>query len=207
MINVPVSRKSNIVVQELENEILIYDLSINKALCLNQTAALVYQLCDGTRTVSEISRLMSKKLKTIVSEELVLLALSDLKKNNLLESSKETPDFLLNISRREVAKKVGLASLVALPVIASVVAPSSIMAQSTGLALNSPCNAPGQCQTGNCTIFSMLCCVSGVDPGATSSDTCTAPGSCPSFSSFCCSGMIADSLLPCSGGGTTCVCV
>ncbi|HRH45973.1 MAG TPA: PqqD family peptide modification chaperone [Pyrinomonadaceae bacterium] len=206
MINALVSRKSNIVVQELENEVLIYDLSINKVLCLNQTAALVYQLCDGTNTVSKISDLMSKELKTIVSEELVLLTLSNLKKNNLLEISAETPDLLPSLSRREVAKKVGLASLVALPIIASVVAPSAVMAASDGLALNSSCNAPVQCQTGNCTIGSMLCCAIGVDAFADSSSVCAAPGSCASFSSFCCSGMNTDSGTACGAGGTLCVC-
>lgn len=125
---------------------MIYDLNINKALCLNQTAALVYQLCDGTRTVSETNDLISKKLKTPVDEELILLALNELKKNNLLETNKESLNSLPVISRREVAKKVGLASLVALPIIASVVAPSAALAQSAGLAIFSSCSSPGQCQ-------------------------------------------------------------
>lgn len=38
MTNHPISRKANIVLQEFENEILIYDLSINKAFCLNRTS-------------------------------------------------------------------------------------------------------------------------------------------------------------------------
>ncbi|NJM54458.1 MAG: PqqD family peptide modification chaperone [Blastocatellia bacterium] len=63
----PVSRQANIVVQDLESEVSIYDLSINKALCLNETSALVFQLCDGTNSVAEISNLMSVKLKTLVS--------------------------------------------------------------------------------------------------------------------------------------------
>jgi hypothetical protein len=36
----PKSRQNDLVVQELEGEVLIYDLSINKAYCLNPTSAL-----------------------------------------------------------------------------------------------------------------------------------------------------------------------
>ena len=130
MNNKPISRKSNIVVQDLENEVLIYDLAINKAFCLNQTSGLVYALCDGTRTVFDISDEMSKRLKNLVSEDFVYLALDELKKNNLLENSEEFTNHFSGMSRREVVKKVGLASMVALPIIASVVAPSALMAQS-----------------------------------------------------------------------------
>lgn len=204
MITTPVSRKSNIVVQELENEVLIYDLNINKALCLNQTAALVYQLCDGTNTISEISLLMNKKLKANVGEELIWLALNELKKNNLLENSKEISNPLPGISRREVAKKIGLASLVALPMIASVVAPSAVMAQSGRLlAFNSACTSNGQCASGNCTTGSMLCCAPGVNPFSNSTPVC---GFCPTID-FCCSGMIIDQgAAPCGGAGNFCFC-
>ncbi len=131
MTNYPESRKANIVVQDLENEVLIYDLSINKAFYLNQTAALVYQLCDGKNSVAEISDLMSKKLKTLVSEDLVWLALDGLKKDNLLENADEVPNHFAGLSRREVVKKVGLMSMVMLPLISSVVAPTAVNAAST----------------------------------------------------------------------------
>ncbi|MBX7169519.1 MAG: PqqD family peptide modification chaperone [Pyrinomonadaceae bacterium] len=130
MTNYPISRKANIVVQDLENEVLIYDLNINKAFCLNQTAGLVYQLCDGKRTVAEISDLMSKELKTLVSEDFVWLAVDGLKQDGLLENAGELADHFGGVSRREVVKRVGLASMVMLPLISSVVVPSAVMALS-----------------------------------------------------------------------------
>ena len=135
MTNKPISRKANIVVQDLENEVLIYDLTINKAYCLNRTAALVYQLCDGKRTVAEISDLMSKELKILVSEDFVWLAIDGLKKDGLLENADDLANHFVGMNRREVVKKVGLASMVMLPLISSVVAPSAVMAQSGGIAL------------------------------------------------------------------------
>ena len=39
----PTARKNDLVIQELPDELLIYDLSRNKALCLNQTAKLIVE--------------------------------------------------------------------------------------------------------------------------------------------------------------------
>jgi hypothetical protein len=143
----PISRKSNVVVQNLENEVLIYDLTINKAFCLNETSGLVFALCDGTRTVAEISDEMSKQLNDLVGEDLVYLALDELKKNNLLENSEEFTNYFAGMSRREVVKTVGLATMVALPIISSVVAPSAVMAQSGPV-----CQMIGQCLAANSNI-------------------------------------------------------
>jgi len=136
--NSPLSRKDNIVVQELKDEILIYDLKENKAYCLNETSALVWQMCDGNKSVPEISRQLSQKLNSPASEDLVWLAIDQLKKDNLLANSEEiNPDFQ-GLSRREVIRKVGLASMVAIPVVASLVAPTAAHAQSGA--------APAVCQ-------------------------------------------------------------
>ena len=131
-------------VQDLENEVLIYDLTINKAYCLNQTAGLVYQLCDGRRTVAEISDLMSKELKTLVSEDFVWLALDGLKKDGLLENADELANHFGGLTRREAVKRVGLASMVMLPLISSVVAPNAAMAQSVGTCIVGMCFALGR---------------------------------------------------------------
>ena len=98
--NAPKTRQSNMVQQELESEVLIYDLISHKAFCLNKTSALVYQLADGTKTVAEISRLMSIKLKSKVPEDLVWLALNELKNNNLLEYEAEVSNHFAGLSRR-----------------------------------------------------------------------------------------------------------
>lgn len=149
-IGTPVTRKSNIIVQEFESELLVYDLSINKAFCLNRTSALVYKLCDGTRSVADISDVLGKQLQTLVSEELVWLALDGLKKDNLLENSEQFDVDFHGLNRRQVIKKVGFVSMVMLPVISSVVAPSAAMAQSGRLANCAACTANSQCGSLNC---------------------------------------------------------
>ena len=113
--NYPLSRQDNIVIQELQNEILIYDLTKNKALCLNQTSAMIWQECDGTKSVTEISQILSKKLKSNVSEDIVWLALNQFKNDNLLTQSEQFTTPLDGLTRREVVKRIGFASMVALP--------------------------------------------------------------------------------------------
>lgn len=138
----PESRKEDIVVQELNDEVLIYDLKINKAFCLNHTSALVWQLCNGKNSVSDIGRQLSKQLKSPVTEDFVFFALDQLKKENLLLSGQKIETRFAGLSRREVIRKVGLASFAALPVIASLVAPTAVSALSACSCVN-----PGNCLT------------------------------------------------------------
>lgn len=147
--NKPESRKENIVVQEYDGEVLIYDLESNKAFCLNQTSALVWQACDGKRTIAEITDWLGNHLNSQTNEDVVWLALDQLSKENLLEET-NVPNKFEGLKRREVIKKIGLASLVALPVIASLAAPVA--------------GATGTCMTvtGGC-----LCGVGGDTPSGT----------------------------------------
>ncbi len=146
----PLSRRENLVVQEVKDEILIYDLSESKAFCLNNTSALVWQACDGNKTAGEISESISRKLKSDVSEDIVWLALEQLKKENLLENKSEITGKFTGVSRRDAIRKIGLGSAIALPIVASLVVPTSTMAQASLLAPGSSCTADSQCQSGRC---------------------------------------------------------
>jgi len=139
----PIARQSGLVVQEVPDEVLVYDLESNKAHCLNQSAAMIWKSCDGNTSVSEIAKLVENQAGGKVTEDFVWLAIDQLSENNLLE--KEISSGFEGTSRREVIKKIGLASMIAIPVIASLVAPQSAMA-----AASCGCVAPGDCaaQTG-----------------------------------------------------------
>ena len=45
-------REGHLVIDELPDEVLVYDLDRHKAHCLNQTAALVWQHCDGKMAIA-----------------------------------------------------------------------------------------------------------------------------------------------------------
>ena len=124
-ISYPIARRSGLVIQELPDEVLVYDLDSNKAHCLNQSAAFVWRSCDGNKSVTDIVREFEANGKGTVTEDFVWLAIDQLGENGLLEGS--IPQRFQGQSRRQVLKTIGLASMVALPVIASLTAPRSAL--------------------------------------------------------------------------------
>ena len=102
----PRARKENLIVKEVDGETLVYDVANDKAHCLNQTAARIWQYCDGNRSISEISGLLSTPGNTPVTDEVVLLALDQLQKIELLESNNERAFQLAGMNRRELPRHV-----------------------------------------------------------------------------------------------------
>ena len=127
----PKSRTEDIVVQELDNEVLVFDLTTNKAVCLNETAAIVWKMSDGMKEISEIAQYIRKKLRKPVTDEFIWLAIDQLKEENLLVNGEAIETKIGGLSRREVIGKVGIASMVALPIVTSIIAPKAIAAQSS----------------------------------------------------------------------------
>lgn len=121
----PIARKDDLVIQEVAGEILVYDLRTNKAICLNQTSALVWQNCDGNKNTFEIAEDMEKKLGNPVKEDLVWFAVKQLEKEKLLDNEVKIDNRFEGLSRREVVKKIGFSALIAVPVIASLTTPVS----------------------------------------------------------------------------------
>lgn len=125
--NLPQARTSDIIEQEADREILIYDLRNNKAYTLNETLKIVYKAC-GEQTFEDLKR------KYKFSDDLIHFSLAELSANNLIENYQT--GYFAGLSRREVIKKVGLATMVALPVIAGLTAPQAAQAASGCVAAN-----------------------------------------------------------------------
>ena len=67
----------------VRDEFIVYDKETNHAHCLNSTAADVWKLCDGERSLSEIIHTM-EKAKSPIDERLAWMALRKLNKAGLL---------------------------------------------------------------------------------------------------------------------------
>lgn len=193
--NLPQAKTENIVIQKLDKETLIYDLIHNRAFCLNETAANVFNACDGMKTFDDLKRQYD------YSDELIDFSLNELSKKNLLKDVYESQ--FGNFSRREIIKRIGLGTVAALPVIASLIAPSAINAASTcppgspnssGVATGQPVGSPVTifnftCATFpdseedvNCDIgFGSRCC----SGNASSAGNCTQSGNDINFSCVC----------------------
>jgi len=153
----PQARESQLVVREIDNEVLVYDLERDTALCLNQTAATVWKSCNGERTVGEITALVTVALGFEVDEQVVWFALDQLSKDHLLEESAVLAVNGSGLTRRQLLKRVGVVAA-AVPVITAVTAP-------TAWAVNS-CVPSGQpCTAGQ------ICC--------SNQQSCPPSGTCP----------------------------
>jgi hypothetical protein len=141
--NKPIARREGLVVQELPDETLVYDLNTNKAHCLNRSAAVVWRSCTGNNSVQDILQEFGSRFDHKVTEDFIWLAIDQLNEKGLLEPG--TQRRFPGQSRRQALKAIGLASAVALPVIASLVAPSSALA-----AVSCGCTSPASCSGTSC---------------------------------------------------------
>lgn len=148
------ARNYNLVVQTANDETLVYDLNTDKAYLLNETSTFVWQLCDGRNSAADISRQLARRFKQTENEDIVWLAIDGLKTNNLLDEAAEIAIPFAAQSRREVIKKVGLATMLALPVIVGLTAPQAAHAASVRDLANCAACDPNnnRCISGNCTV-------------------------------------------------------
>lgn len=151
MQKMPQARKSGLIIQEVDSEILIYDQNTNKAHCLNPTAARVWNYCDGETTLAEACSALSRDLETTVDEKLVWYALDQFAQDNLLETENELPAFVLpGMNRRQLVRTLGLAAVVGLPLVTSLVAPTPAQA-ATCFPPGASCGTSAQCCSGICS--------------------------------------------------------
>ncbi|MDX6613932.1 MAG: hypothetical protein QOD75_3118 [Blastocatellia bacterium] len=149
MKTLPTARQERLVVQELPEETLIYDLDRDKAHCLNQTAAFVWKQCDGRTTPAELRQRLEGAFGPGMDEAMVWLALDQLEKFDLLQERIQRPAGMQRPSRRAVMRSMGFAALVAVPLITSIVAPS-VHAVSSCAQPGDSCQGNGNCCSNNC---------------------------------------------------------
>lgn len=146
----PSARRDHLVVQELKDEVVLYDLETDQASCLNETAALVWKYADGKTSVDSIAAQMAQDLETPVDAQVVWFALDQLGKKNLLQTPVAMPMEYTRMSRRDFVLKAGaLGAIVAMPVIISLAAPKPAMAATGCQPVG--CDAFNSCPNGcNC---------------------------------------------------------
>jgi hypothetical protein len=141
----PRARREKLVVQELGDEVLVYDLDRHRAHCLNAAAALVWRRCDGETSLAEIAAALERDLRLPADEAIVSHALDRLDRAHLLASAPAAGTMLRRMSRRDLASRTGLAmgATLLLPVVISIVAPTPAYAASC-IAKGQACVPGGQ---------------------------------------------------------------
>jgi hypothetical protein len=115
-------------VEQIGDELCIYDWRRKHVHSLNPTAAQVWQLCDGRTSPAEIGAALHSTLGVANAEEVVWLTLAQLERAHLLSAAVVEPAGRRVLPRRQFLK-LGIAAAL-LPVIHSIVAPAPVAAQS-----------------------------------------------------------------------------
>jgi hypothetical protein len=152
---IPIARTENLLIQEVGNELIVYDQENNASHCLNPMASRVWYYCDGNNTINDIAKQLEKELEISTKSEidmrgLVYLTLEELERYNLIKDYVKQPIGTSGISRRNVIKTATLVGGFAIgsmfPLVRSIVAPTPAMAQS--ICANSsrkPCTEDKDC--------------------------------------------------------------
>ena len=143
----PEARREGIIVKEFENEVLIYDLDRDKAHCLNPMAGEIWRQCDGRETVSTIAASLAEKHGSEVDEKVVWLGLDSLRRSHLLKEPDDKKFWpqLMGMSRREAVRRIGIGAAFALPIVASMTAPTAVEAAVSCGAKCKPCSTSAEC--------------------------------------------------------------
>jgi hypothetical protein len=178
----PLARSQDLVIEELEDELLVYDRANNRAHCLGATAAIVWRACDGTSDVQSLSVALG------LSPELVTDAVDELESLELLDGL-HLVDGSGGITRREMtlrSMKAG-GAIAAAPMIYSIVVPTAAAAATP---------TPFQCQiytTQDCgassgcgAVAGCCCCTVGCSSQA-ACKTCSSVSFCNAGSQECAS--------------------
>jgi len=163
MKELPRARRDKLVVREFGEEVLVYDKERHEARCLNRTAALVWKHCDGRTTVAEIGRRVAVEMtgaEQPLDQRMVWYALSQFDRDHLLEEKLEVPAGVLSakggFNRRTAIRALGLTAAVALPLVTSMIAPTSAQA-ATCRAPAATCTSSSQCCSGICQGTPLVC--------------------------------------------------
>jgi hypothetical protein len=151
MQKMPQTRRGGLIVKELDSETLIYDQKRNKAHCLNNTAAKVWKYCDGETTIAEACSSLSRDCGTPIDEKLVWYAVDQFSQDHLLEEETDLSTLVIaGMSRRQMVRTLGLAAVVALPLVTSIVVPAPAQA-ATCKATGTACASGAECCSGVCS--------------------------------------------------------
>ncbi|MBC8031431.1 MAG: PqqD family protein [Pyrinomonadaceae bacterium] len=153
----PTARREGLIVEELPDEVLVYDLNTDKAHCLNKTAALIWKNCDGKKAEGDIAAVLQRELKSPIPNQVVTLGLEELAGFGLLKEVAAGPR-REHLSRRRLIQNLGLTAALALPLIVSISAPAAAQAGSgppdpciaNPGGLGCSCNIDSQCDSQNC---------------------------------------------------------
>ncbi len=149
----PIARQKDLIIEEVADEMLVYDLDTDRAHFLDRMSALIWKHCDGENSAGDIAELLASELNSPVAVEVVTVGLAELARHDLLEhQATEIPT--PKVSRRRLIQNLGLSAAISLPLIMSITAPTAAQqgsqCQSRPFPIGCFCVVNADCASFNC---------------------------------------------------------
>ena len=110
--------RNHLLIRKVGDEVIIYDSKTQKAHCLSDIAASVWQLSEAQKSVREICVALEQP-----DEQQVLAILSELESAGLVVNPIPDIGHDNKLSRRELVKKAGVGIALAAPFLTSIIVP------------------------------------------------------------------------------------
>jgi hypothetical protein len=174
----PLARADGLVIQDLGEEVLVFDSERDVAHCLSPDAARVWRACDGEHDVASLTGLSGTR------DEVAADALLELEEKGLLAGDQRLPGSARSVSRRGALKRIGAAGLVAsgvpLIVSATIATPAAHASGGSG-AMCETCTSSGNgtdsCGPGlTCDPMARICVTTGCNVVTCTTGSCGGTG-------------------------------
>jgi hypothetical protein len=142
----PKARDQDLIVAEVDDELVVYDKSRDRAHHLNPVASLVWTHCDGRTSIPELTALIQARFGASLDESATWLALRQLDRARLLTGPLAVPDRYRGLTRRDALKGVASAGAVAVGAAAAVSLVTSL-------------NAPKAYAAASCAMATQSCAI------------------------------------------------
>jgi D-alanyl-D-alanine dipeptidase len=100
--------RDQLIVENLGNDLMIYDQKRNRAFCLHQNVTFIWQRCDRKTTVGELAAKLLHSAGATIDEKVVQFALQTLSQDGLPEPSTFEPVSPHGMTRLQVMQKIGV---------------------------------------------------------------------------------------------------
>ncbi len=122
----PKARSEGILKQRTFEDLVVVDEKLDQAHTLNETAAVVFESADGSRSVEEIVDVLREKVNGEADADLVELTLDHLAGADLLVDRGPRSSDAQRQSRRRFVRKIGVMGALSmmLPVVESIASPT-----------------------------------------------------------------------------------
>lgn len=132
-------RVEGLTVERVEGELLVLEPTTSEAHALNETAAIVFDLCDGQTSRAAMAAEVARRSGLPVEESIVDLALADLAEAGLVTLDDEPRPA---VTRRSLIRQLALpvAAAALLPVVETILVPAA----SSGAPVPPPPSPPPQ---------------------------------------------------------------